>query len=55
MTYYFYALYNGKIYPEGYYYGYNKKEAIARYRNKYGLKYKHNVRFYNAIGGNVFK
>lgn len=55
MTYYFYALHNGKIYPEGYYNGYSKKEAIAKYKAKYNLKYKRNVRLYNAIGGTVFK
>lgn len=54
MTFYFYALHNGKIYPSYLFYGYSKKEAIARYRNKYGLRYKHNVKFYSVIGGKVF-
>ena len=54
MTYYFYALHNGKIYPEGYYYGYSKKEAIAKYKEACGLKYKRGVKLYHAIGGKVF-
>lgn len=54
MTYHFYALYNGKVYPERYYLGYSKKEAIARYKAEYNLKYKRNVRLYHAIGGGVF-
>ena len=54
MTYYIYALHNGKIYPDEYYLGYSKKEAMIRYRKKHGLRYKHNVKFYNAIGGEVF-
>lgn len=55
MTYYIYALHNGKIYPDEYYLGYSKKEAVAKYRNKYRLKYKHNVKFYSVIGGHKFR
>ena len=54
MTYYIYALHNGKIYPSFYFNGYSKKEAIAIYKTKYALKYKRNIRFYNVIGGKVF-
>lgn len=54
MTYYFYALHNGKIYPSYSFNGYSKKEAIAKYKAKYSLKYKRNVKLYNAIGGTVF-
>lgn len=54
MTYYFYALHNGKIYPSYLFSGYSKKEAIARYKAKYGLKYKRNVKLYHTIGGTVF-
>lgn len=55
MHFYIYALHNGKIYPSFYFNGYSKKEAIARYKTRYALKYKRNVKFYNAIGGTVFK
>ena len=54
MTYHFYALHNGKVYPECRYFGYSKKEAIARYKAEFNLKYKRNVRLYHARGGGVF-
>lgn len=54
MTFYIYALHNGKIYPSFYFNGYSKKEAIAIYKTKYALKYKRNIRFYNVISGKVF-
>ena len=54
MNYYFYAVYNRKIYKTMLYNGYTKKEAIALYRKECGLKYKRDVKFYNQIGGSRF-
>ena len=54
MTYHFYAVHNGTIYKEMIYNGYTKKQAIRLYKEKQGLKYKRDVRLYNAIGGTKF-
>lgn len=54
MTYHFYATHNGKIFHEMIYSSYTKRQAIALYKEKYGLKYKRDVRLYNAIGGTIF-
>ena len=43
MIYSISAIHNGKNYPMHTFYYYPKKVAIARYKEKFGLKGKHNV------------
>lgn len=38
-------------YPYQHYIGYGLREAMRLYRAKYGLKGKHNIRFYRSYGG----
>lgn len=40
------AVHAGKMYPQFIYMFYSKREAIARYKERYGLKGKHGVEVY---------
>lgn len=43
MIYSITAIHDGKVYPRHTFYYYTKREAIALYKEKFGLKGKHNV------------
>lgn len=44
-----YAVCDGRTYPTEQYLYYSRREAMARYREKYGLKGRHGVVFHTPL------